>query len=177
MPSIHGKRLTLERAGTLAIRDRGYLRVDDDPTGPPINVAATAVGNSATATEETLKTYSLPARTLAGTNQGIYVRAYGAFAANAQNKRATLYVGGVSITTGSLTVSGSAWMLEAKYIKTGASTQRSITGGQYGATLLALATTTDTSTDTSAITIALKATSGSGSASDILCNALEVGFL
>lgn len=166
--SKHGRRFGLAP---------GHLRVDGNPVGPPLNVAASAVGNSATTVEETLKSYSLPGRSLAAASQGIYVKAFGRFAGNAQNKRATLYVGGVSITTASLTTSGSAWMLEARYYKTGANAQRAITGGQYGTTFLALANTTDTATDTSDITISLKATSGSGSASDILCDALEVGYL
>lgn len=166
--SIHGKRLGLSP---------GYLLVDDDPTGPPLNVAASASGNSATTVETTLKSYSLPARALGATNHGVYVKAYGSFAGNAQNKRATLTIGGVSITTASLTTSGSAWMLEGRYYKTGANTQRAITRGQYGTTLLALANTTDTTTDTADIAIALKATSGSGSASDIICDVLEVGFV
>lgn len=166
--SLHGKRLGLAP---------GYLKVDGGLAGPALNVSASTVaGNSATTSEVTLKSYSLPGSTLA-TDQGVYVKAYGRFAGNAQNKRATLYIGGVNITTASVTTSGGAWYLEGRYYKTGSSTQRAITGGMIGSTALALASATDTATDTSAITIALKATSGSGSASDILCDALEVGFL
>ena len=166
--SVHGKRLGIAP---------GYLSVDGNQAGPPINVAASASGNAATTVEATLKSYSLMANTLNATNQGIYVRAFGTMAGNAQNKRVTLYVGGVNITTASITTSGNAWVLEARYYKTGSSTQRAVTSGQYAATLLALADTTDTATDTSDITIALKATSGSGSQSDIICNGLQVGFI
>lgn len=167
--SLHGKRVGV---------GPGYLMVDGNPKGPPLNVAASSVsGNSATTSEVTLKSYSLPGEALSASNQGIYVKAFGRLAGNAQNKRATLYIGGVNITTASVTDSGSAWTLEGRYYKTGASTQRAVTGGQIGSTNLALASTTDTASDTSAITIALKATSGSGSASDVLCDALEVGYL
>lgn len=167
--SIHGKRLGLAP---------GYMKVDGNPYGPPLNVSPAAAGNTATTAEVSLKSYSLPGGSLSATGHGIYVRAFGTLGGTTAGfKRATLYVGGVSITTGSLTDSAATWLLEARYFKTGASTQRSFTAGQYGSTRLALATTTDTSTDTSDITIAIKATSGSGSASDVLCNGLEVGFL
>jgi len=166
--SLHGKRLGL---------GPGYLIVDGDQVGPPLNVATSATGNTATTSEAALKSYSLPAGSLALSDQGIYVKAFGTFAGNAQNKRATLYVGGVNVTTASVTNSGSTWMLDARYYKTGASTQRALTGGQVGSTILALASTTDTTTDTSDITISLKATSGSGSQSDIICHALQVGYI
>ncbi len=166
--SQHGKRFGLAP---------GYLMVDGKQAGPPLNAAVSAAGNSATTSEVTLKTYSLPAGILDSANQGIYVKAFGTFAGNAQNKRATLYVGGVNVTTASVTESGSTWMLEARYYKTGASTQRALTGGQHGSTVLALADTTDTATDTTTITVSLKATAGSGTQSDIICDALEVGFI
>lgn len=166
--SVHGKRLGLAP---------GFMYVDGNPAGPPLNVAATTVvGNAATTTETTLKSYSLPEYSLKSANHGIYVTAFGRFAGNAQNKRATLYVGGVNITTASTTNSGGTWALQAQYIKTAASAQRFLAGGQIGSTALALSSSTDTAVDTSTITIALKATSGSGSQSDILCDALIVGF-
>jgi hypothetical protein len=165
--SLHGKRVGVAP---------GYLVVDGAQVGPPLNVSASVVSNSATTSEVTLKSYTLPAGSLFATNQGIYVAAFGRFAGNAQNKRATLYIGGVNITTASLTVSGSSWTLGGAYIKTGASTQRAFLNGQYGTTALAITSTTDTATDTSDITIALKATSGSGSAGDVICDALQVGF-
>jgi hypothetical protein len=166
--SQHGRRFGLAP---------GYLVVDDNQVGPPLSVAISATGNSATTSEVTLKSYTLKANELVLANQGIYVKAFGTFAGNAQNKRATLYVGGVNVTTASVTDSGATWLLEARYYKTGASTQRALTGGQHGSTLLSLADTTDTAVDTSDITISLKATSGSGSASDIVCDGLEVGFI
>lgn len=166
--SLHGKRVGLAP---------GHLRLDGNPVGPPLNVAAAAVGNTATTTAVTLKSYSLLGGSLAATSQGVYVKASGRFAGNAQNKRATLTIGGVSITTSSVTSSGEAWMLEGRYYKTGSSTQLALTSGMIGSTRLALASTTDTATDTSDITISLAATSGSGSASDILCDVLEVGYL
>lgn len=166
--SIHGRRLGLAP---------GYVLVDGNPAGPPLNVGASTVsGNSATTSEVTLKSYSLPENTLKSANHGIYVTAFGRFAGNAQNKRATLYVGGVNVTTASVTNSGSTWMLQAQYVKTAASAQRALTGGQIGLTSLALSSSTDTATDTSTIAISLKATAGSGSQSDILCDALIVGF-
>lgn len=166
--SIQGKRLGLAP---------GHLRVDGGPVGPALNVAASASGNTATTAAVTLKSYSLPGGSLKNTNEGIYVRAFGTFAGNAQDKRATLTIGGVSITTASLTDSGAVWLLEGRYFKTGSNTQRSFTTGIVGTTRLALATTTDTSTDTSDITISLAGTSGSGSQSDVICHGLEVGFL
>jgi hypothetical protein len=166
--SIAGKRFGLAP---------GYAILDGAPVGPPVNVSADAVaGNSASTSEVTLKSYSLPAFALKNVNNGIYIQAFGRFAGNAQNKRATLYVGGVNITTASTTNSGGTWMLQAQVIKTASNAQRVVTNGQIASTALALSSSTDTSTDTAAITIALKATSGSGSQSDILCDGLIVGF-
>lgn len=167
--SIHGRRFGLAP---------GYLIVDDAQSGPPLNVSAdSSVGNSATTSEVTLKSYSLPGKSLYAANHTIYVTAFGRFAGNAQNKRATLYVGGVNITTASVTDSGASWTLTAQYTKTGTAAQRALLNGQHGSTALALSSTTDTADDTAAITIALKATSGSGSASDIICDGLVVGYL
>lgn len=167
--SLHGKRLGLAP---------GFLKIDGAPKGPPLNVSvSTVAGNTATTAEATLKSYSLPGGSFLAADQGIYVKAFGRFGGNAQNKRATLYIGGVNITTASVTDSGATWMLEGRYYKTGSSTQRALTNGMHGSTQLSLASATDTADDTAAITIALKATSGSGSQSDILCDALEVGYL
>ena len=167
--SIHGNRLGLAP---------GYIVVDGAQAGPPINVSATVASNTATVTEETLKTYSLPGRTLDASNQGIYVRAFGRTGSGTTRfKRATLVIGGVSMTTASISDSGGTWVLEGRYFKTGSSTQRALTGGQVASTMLALTSTTDTATDTSDITISLKSTSGSGTTSDIFCDALEVGFV
>ena len=167
--SLHGKRVGIAP---------GYLTIDGNQAGPPLNVDADdVVTTTATTTEQTLKTYSLPGNTLDAANQGIYVKAFGRFGTGANNKRATLYVGGVNVTTASVTSSGSTWTLDARYMKTGSSTQRALTGGMVHTTQLALTSTTDTATDTSDITISLKATSGSGTTSDVFCDALEVGFV
>jgi hypothetical protein len=167
--SIHGKRLGLAP---------NFAYLDGAPMGPPLNVSASAVATTtATTVEQTLKSYSLPERSLKDANHGIYVQAFGRFAGSANNKRATLYVGGVNITTASVTSSGSAWTLTAQYIKTAANAQRAFMGGQIASTALAITSGTDTATDTSTIAIALKATSGSGTTSDIFCDGLIVGYI
>lgn len=165
--SVHGKRLGLAP---------GFQYVDGAPAGPPLNVSASVVGNTATITEQTLKSYALPEYGLKSANHGIVVQAFGRLAGNANTKRVTLYVGGVNITTASVTSSGSAWMLSGQFIKTAANAQRAFMNGQIGATALAITSGTDTSTDTSTITISLKATCGSATVSEVFCDALVVGF-
>ena len=63
--SVQGKRLGLAP---------GFQYVDGAPTGPPLNVAASVVGNTATVTEQTLKSYALPEYALKSVNHGVLVQ-------------------------------------------------------------------------------------------------------
>src|SRR6185312_12901729 len=61
------------------------------------NLTSTATG--AGTTEQTLLSYTLPAKTLSATNKGLKIQAWGVTAANANNKTMKLYFGSEVITT------------------------------------------------------------------------------
>lgn len=146
-----------------------------------ISVQLTQTANTAAATTQTLASYSLPANTLSATGQGIYVEAWGRFAANAQPKSINLVVGGVTLSSGSATQNAVSWKLTGRVMKSGTNAQEMHLLGMIGGATVPIgavfqSTASDTSVDTGAITIAVSANSGSASASDIFFRGMVVRY-
>jgi hypothetical protein len=134
--------------------------------------AATATGT----TEQTLATYSLPAKALDRTGRRLHVHAAWIAAANANDKTYTLYFGTETITSGILTNSGTVVTADLTILKTGASTQ--IVSGTMteGATVIPGVASAATETDTAAITIKATGTDGTSSAADITLEDFAVEY-
>jgi hypothetical protein len=141
-----------------------------------INVAVTTVGSSATNTTQTLASYTLPATTLQGVGDGIVVQAFGRFAGNAAPKTLQLNVGGMNINSGSVTQSGSSWMLTAEVFKSAASAQQGFLTAQLGTVFTAPKSTSDTSTDTGTIAITVQCLDASAAQSNVLIDGLVVEY-
>lgn len=139
------------------------------------NVAAFSSAN--TNTSQTMMTYTLPASTLVNTGSGLFVETWGTKAANIATISVNLAIGGVALSTGSFSGSGSSWSLDGYYMRTAASAQTAYLEGQQGSTRIANKVQTDTSVETGTITIAVVGTDASAGSADILCNGLLVEFL
>ena len=142
-----------------------------------LSVNLTSTGNTADTTEDTLMTYSLPAKTLSATNKGLKIRAWGNTAANADNKTIKLYFGSEVITTPTAATNNKGWELELEVYKNGASTQVVFGKGIVDTTSVTPLITTGAETDTSAIVIKVTGTAGTGNANDIVAKGLIVEML
>lgn len=134
-------------------------------------------GSSLTASETTLSTLTLPANSLYKNGQSIRVKAFGTFAANANNKEVKLYFGTTSILdTGTLTSNNKSWYVEALIMRSAVGGQSVIASGRAGDAIIAeiyTALTKDAATD---LAIAVKGTAATG-ASDIVCKGMIVEAL
>lgn len=133
-----------------------------------------ATGANTTAT--LLAQYSIPANTLKP-GQVVKVKAYGTFAANANNKTVELMFGTQQIAVHVGTFNNLAWVATGEVLITGASAQE--WDGNWFVNGQALTSTQGTAsqTDTSAIVAAMRATNGVATASDIVCNGFTVDIL
>lgn len=142
-----------------------------------LSVNLTSTGNTADTSEDTLLSYSLPAKTLSAINKGIRIRAWGTTATNADNKTMRLYFGSEVIATATAATSNKGWTLELEVFKNGASTQVVFGKGQVDVTNVTPLVTTGAETDTAAITIKVTGQAGTGNANDIVCKGLIVEML
>lgn len=137
----------------------------------------TSTGNGADTTEDTLLTYTLPAKTLSAANKGLRIRAWGTTATNADNKTMKLYFGSEVIATPTAATSNKGWMLELDVYKTGASTQVVFGEGQVDTTNVTPLVTTGAETDTAGIVIKVTGQAGTGNANDIVAKGLVIEML
>jgi hypothetical protein len=92
-----------------------------------LNVNTTTVGNVGTG-EDDLRTYSVPAATLAVDGDHLAFEAAGTFAATANNKRIKVKFGATTIfDTGVLAITAAGdWYVSGLIIRTGAATQKCV---------------------------------------------------
>lgn len=145
--------------------------------GGVIHADVTQVLSDDTNTTQTLMTYSLPANTLNANGRALRVHAFGSFAGNAAPKTLQLNVGGANQNTGSVTQSGSSWVIEALVVRIAANSQRVFFKQNVGGVVLAPKSQTDTSVDTGAITISLAGLDASAATGNILVDGLVIEFL
>lgn len=89
--------------------------------GGTISTNTTSAANSGSG-ETTMMTYTV--EPMKANNDEIYVKAWGTYAANANNKTIKLKFGGQTIlTTGSIAANAGSWQIEASIIRTAAATQ------------------------------------------------------
>jgi len=141
-----------------------------------INRTVGAVSSSATNTTQTLMSYVLPANALAVNGEGIMVTAFGTTAANAAGKTLQLAVGGITVNTGNQVFSGSGWMLEGTYFRSGSAAQVGNLNAVFGSTINKTVSATDTSSDTGTINIAVTCLDASAGSANITALALIVEY-
>jgi hypothetical protein len=138
----------------------------------------TGVGNGADTTEDTVKTFSLPANAFDAVGRSCYIYAWGSYHADANVKTAKLYFGATSISAAASAAGNTAWALEMVVGKAGSSLQvissQSIVGTSHGGVTNSA---TATETDTAGIVIKLTCqTATSAVANRVVLNGMFVTF-
>ena len=143
-----------------------------------LTVNTTAVGNVGTG-EDDLRTYSVPAATLAVDGDHLAFEAAGTFAATANNKRIKVKFGAATLfDTGVLAITAAGdWYVTGLVIRTGATTQKCVT--RFSCTDAALPTATDytTAAETLSGAVTLKLTGEATSNNDIVQEVMIVRLL
>mgnify|MGYP003643927588 FL=1 len=141
--------------------------------GGNISVKTTAADNSGSG-ETNLISYSVPAN-LTTTGDELYLKAWGVFAANANNKTLKLKFGSQTIlTSGAIAANGGSWQIEATILRTGAATQEIIASLISGNSSVTELTTRTAGTQTLSTSNILLITGQGTSSSDITQNAMIV---
>lgn len=158
-------------------------------------ISSAGVNPGATAADNVLAVYSLPAGSLAALGQGLDILAQGSFASNGDTKRikiivnpatavvgSTVGTGGTTVAdTGAVTTSGGGWILGANVFKYGAAGSNTQIGlhqqAQVGGAVAALlAPSLITAAENGAILIAVTG-NATTAVTDIVFNFLEVNAL
>lgn len=160
--------------GNLAVRPSGGGS-SMNPTGNIFTFFG-SVGNGADTTEDTLKSFPLPANALDAVGRGIYIYAWGTYANNTNSKTARLYFGAASISA--LSQNNVGWALEMVVGKSAANVQQvngqSVVGTSHGGTT----TAAGAEVDTAAVTIKLTGQDAtSATASAIVLNGMFIQFM
>ncbi len=133
----------------------------------------TPVGNVTTGID-TLISYTLPANVLALDGYNLEIKAWGTFAANANNKELILLFGSaVLYDTGVVAVNNGTWLLTATITRTGAATQQAITTMTSSNSTVVNSVTYVVPTESLSGTIIIKCTGEAIATNDIVQN----GFL
>lgn len=160
--------------GNLAVRPSGGGS-SMNPTGNIFTFFG-SVGNGADTTEDTLKSFALPANALDVVGRGVYIYAWGSYANNTNTKAAKLYFGSETIVGTSGQNVG--WALEMVVGKSAANVQQvnaqAVVGTSHGGTT----TQAGAETDTAAITIKVTGQdTTSANANAIVLNGIFIQFM
>lgn len=145
------------------------------PSGQ-ISISNAAGTSAATASAQTLKTYSIPANAFDVNGRTVQIKAFGTKAGNAAPVNLGLTIGGAAYTIGNSTQSGVSWAISGIYSRTAASAQTAEFESIVGATPGATSVVTDTAADTSAIVVNVTATDASAATGNAVCSGLIVRF-
>lgn len=143
------------------------------------NVNVTAVGNVG-AGEDDLITYALPANSLSANGKGLFIKAWGTTANNANAKTVKLYLGSAALMSFALVASiAGTWIIEALVFRSGSNTQEAVADlvsvGVAGAAVTAVTVSSPTQTDTGALTV--KCTGTATSDNDVTQKGLLTAYL
>lgn len=167
--------------GNNLLRIPGGGSTDDARVGGILSTAISASGNVGTG-EDDLKTFPVPASTLATTNDCVWFEAFGTLANNANAKEIKVRFGSSGTTqimaTGALPTSEAvSWRIKGRIFRTGAATQTAFaeittSSGTYPASV-GVTTALD---QTLSNAISVRVTGEATSDNDIVCNGLTVGW-
>lgn len=150
-----------------------------------VNTFAVATGTIADTNETVLWTYTLPANSLNANGTKIRIRAWGACAANANNKTMRLYFGATVLNlSGTAAFNNNTFQYDAIVIRTGAATQVALAVGDTATAGAGLAgtnlgnhiQTAPTEDTTAAIVVKVTGQNAVASANDILLKGAVVEF-
>jgi hypothetical protein len=146
--------------------------------GGPIFMSTTTVGTDADTVEKDLQSKTVAANTMVATNQGLYIIAWGRFAATATTKHIRLYYGSTVIyDNGVTTYNNLNWMLEGWVYRTGAATQKALGKGLVVSESPGLQITSPTETLSGTVAVRVTGQNGTGNLNDILCDGMRVDYI
>ncbi len=137
--------------------------------------SATATGTGTS--EQILKTYTLPANTVANVGDSIRVTCSGTTGATANNKTMKLYFGASSITTPTAATNNKGWQLSYIVTRSAAATQSFAATGIVDTTAVTPTVVAGTDDFTTALTLKCTGTAGTSAASDIVVNQFLVELI
>jgi hypothetical protein len=108
--------------------------------------------------EETVASFTLPAKALNENKRGLRIRAWGITAANGNNKTQKIAFGTLEFSTGALAANNKDWELELDVWRDAADSQRIIGRGQANGAIVQVDYQAGTEDLDAAITIAIKVT-------------------
>lgn len=115
----------------------------DAPIGGSLSIDTTAAGNI-TIGEDDLITYTLEANSLSTNDDYVEIKAWGSFAANANNKRVKFYLGSTALFDSAAQAANNAsWSINALIVRTGAATEKSVVNFSTSSALFTATTTTN----------------------------------
>jgi hypothetical protein len=115
----------------------------DAPVGGSLSIDTTAVGNVG-AGEDDLITYTLLGDSLNTDDDYLEIKAWGSFAANANNKRVRLYLGSTALfDSGAQAANNASWSINALIVRTGAAAEKSVVNFSTSSALFTATTTTN----------------------------------
>jgi hypothetical protein len=135
--------------------------------------SATTTGTS----EQILKTYTLPANTVANSGDSIRVTCSGTTGATGNNKTMKLYFGASSITTPTAATNAKGWQLSYIVTRSAAATQSFAATGIVDTTAVTPTVAAGTDDFTTALTIKCTGTDGTSAANDIVVNQFLVEMI
>jgi hypothetical protein len=180
LKSILGRRIGFDATtpnANLVIEGGLIMNNNTVPTtigGGTLSTNVTAKSSAATNTTQTLDTYTIPANTLKSNGNGIVVTAFGHYAGNAAPKTLQLTIGGKNINTGSITQSGTTWILKGNYTRLASDSQVALFTAQVGTVFITPTSTTDTSVDTGTIGISVTMTDASAATGNVVQDGMLV---
>ena len=143
-----------------------------------LTINTSVVGNVGTG-EDDLRTYSVPAATLAVNGDHLVWEAAGTFAASANNKRVKVKFGGTTMfDTGVLAITAAGdWYVTGLVIRTGAATQKCVARWSCSDAALPTATDYTTAGETLSGAVTLKLTGEATANNDIVQEIMIVRLL
>ena len=145
--------------------------------GGALLVSTTSVGNVGSG-EDDLISQSLPAAALSNNGESVEIESWGTFAANVNAKNVKQYFGATAIfATGSLLFNSGSWRIKSRVVRTGATTQVSVSVFDGDLTLLTATCQTASPAATLANAVTIKCTGEATSNNDIVQLGQIIKFL
>lgn len=138
------------------------------------------VGTPATTADAVLRSIIIPARTLDVEGRALRFLAWGAFAANGNNKRVRAIAGAATLLdTTAAALNGTGWLIEGFIIRGAAPTgaQGAAWGSRTGGVALPPAPVTMTESLDADLELRIVATNGTAAANDVTCRGFVVEVL
>ena len=166
-----------------ALFNQAYLDVGTDSArvGGALSTEMTTTQTTAVTTEESLSSYTLPARAMWKDGQGVRIKAWGTTAANTNAKTLRIRLGGVSGTilmdTGAPAANNTNWVITAEFFRTSETTQESHGEATHNGSVREPNTSSPTEDLTTSLDIVVTGQNSVASAGDIVHKGTVIEYI